>query len=182
MTEPVERSFVPLGIAVLTISDTRTVETDRSGVLLALRTREAGHALVGHELVHDDVLAIRRVLERFVTTPEVDVVLTTGGTGLAERDITPEAIAPFVTREIPGFGELFRMLSFAEIGTSTIQSRAFAAMCGTTIVCALPGSPGACATAWDRILEEQLDHRHRPCNFAQLLPRVAHVGRPVTRS
>lgn len=171
-----ERAFIPLRLAILTVSDSRTPATDRSGDLLAARLTEAGHTIAARAIVSDDVPRLREVLSAWLADGHIDVVITTGGTGLADRDVTPEAVEPFVTRRIPGFGELFRHLSFEEIGTSTIQSRAEAAMCGDGFVFMLPGSTGACRLALDRILIEQLDHRHRPCNFAELLPRIDSRG------
>ncbi|PRQ04815.1 molybdenum cofactor biosynthesis protein B [Enhygromyxa salina] len=164
-----EREFIPVRIAVMTVSDTRTIDDDRSGAILIERLEAAGHSLVAREIIRDEVLLIRAQLSAWITDPEVQVVLATGGSGLTARDVTPEALAPLVTKPIPGFGELFRWLSYAEIGTSTIQSRAEAALCDQTLVFALPGSPGACRTAWDHILAQQLDSRHRPCNFPELL-------------
>jgi molybdenum cofactor biosynthesis protein B len=161
--------FVRLGVAVVTVSDTRTPETDRSGAYLARTAVDAGHHLVSRELVPDEVDTIRAALRRAIDDPAVHVVLTTGGTGMAARDVTPEALAPLVSKAIPGFGELFRWLSFAEIGTATIQSRAEAALCTGTLVFLLPGSPGGCRTAMEKILVPQLDARHRPCNFVELL-------------
>jgi molybdenum cofactor biosynthesis protein B len=162
-----------LRIALLTVSDTRTAADDVSGDTAAQRLETAGHVIAARTLLRDDVVAIRTQVAAWVQDPQIDIVVTTGGTGLAARDVTPEAIAPLVTRSIPGFGELFRALSYEEIGTSTIQSRADAAQCEQTFVFMLPGSPGAVRTAMDRILIEQLDSRHRPCNFAQFVPRTA---------
>ena len=179
MTTPATtREFIPLRVAVLTVSDTRTAETDKSGAYLDQVLHEAGHGPISRAIVTDDVEIIQAMLRSYVDDATIDVVLVTGGTGLAARDVTPEALAPLVTKPIPGFGELFRWLSYADIGTSTIQSRAEAAMCGETFVFLLPGSTGACRLAWEKILEPQLDHRHRPCNFVELLPRVGSRGRP----
>jgi molybdenum cofactor biosynthesis protein B len=165
--------FIPVRIAVMTVSDTRTLDDDRSGALLIERLESAGHQLVERALVRDDVDAIRTQLRAWIADhPRVQVVLATGGTGVTARDVTPEALAPLVSKPIPGFGELFRWLSFAEIGTSTIQSRAEAGLCDRTLVFALPGSPGACRTAWDKILVSQLDARHKPCNFVELFDRL----------
>jgi len=164
--------FEALSIAVLTVSDTRTLETDSSGKTAADLLAAAGHTIAAREIVTDDVAAIRAALVRFIESPAIDVVIATGGTGVTARDVTPEALAQVATKPIPGFGELFRWLSFAEIGTSTIQSRADAAICGGTIVFALPGSTGAVRTAVEKILIPQLDIRQRPCNFAELLPRI----------
>ncbi len=167
-----ERPFIPVNIAVLTVSDTRTLATDRSGQVLASRLGEAGHRIVARQIITDDLIQLREQLRRFIEDPEIEVVITTGGTGVTPRDVTPEALAPLITKAIPGFGELFRWLSYEEIGTSTIQSRAEAALCDETYVFLLPGSPGAVRTALDRILLQQLDNRHRPCNFVELLPRI----------
>lgn len=168
-----ERPFEPLNIAIVTVSDTRTADNDRSGDTIAERLSTAGHEICARAIVTDDRDAIERRIAEHIADSGVDVVLTTGGTGFSPRDVTPEALAPLVTRPIPGFGELFRMLSYEEIGTSTMQSRAEAAQCGDTFVFLLPGSTGAVRTAMDRILLEQLDVRHRPCNFAELVPRLA---------
>ncbi|HRI08994.1 MAG TPA: molybdenum cofactor biosynthesis protein B [Nannocystaceae bacterium] len=167
-----ERAFVPVHAAVLTISDTRTLADDRSGQVAVDALTGAGHQVVARQIVRDEIEAIRGALRAWIADPGVDVIITTGGTGVTPRDVTPEALAPLVTKPIPGFGELFRWLSFAEIGTSTIQSRAEAALCETTYVFILPGSPGAVRTAFEKILLSQLDHRHRPCNFVELLPRI----------
>ena len=161
-----------LSIAVITVSDTRTPETDSSGSLLAHALTTAGHRVQGPTIVRDELDAIRGLVAQTIAAGEVDVVILTGGTGLTARDVTPEAIAPLVTKPIPGFGELFRYLSFAEIGPSTIQSRAEGALCGRSLVFALPGSPNAVRLVLDKILIPQLDERTKPCNFAQLLPRM----------
>lgn len=171
-----EREFIPVHVAVLTVSDTRTLETDTSGKTVADRLTGAGHVVVDRAIVADDREAIREQIETWVLDPAVDVVIATGGTGVTPRDVTPEAMAPLVSKPIPGFGELFRHISFAEIGTSTIQSRAEAALCGQTLVFLLPGSTGACRTAMDQILLPQLDHRTRPCNFVELMPRIKREG------
>ncbi|NVB37551.1 molybdenum cofactor biosynthesis protein B [Pseudenhygromyxa sp. WMMC2535] len=167
-----ERAFLPVQIAVLTVSDTRSFADDRSGALLVERLESAGHRLAARELVRDDPGAIRAQLAAWIQDEHVQVVLVTGGTGITARDGTPEALAPLVSKPIPGFGELFRWLSYEEIGTSTIQSRAEAALCERTLVFLLPGSTGACRTAWDRILASQLDIRHKPCNFVELFERL----------
>lgn len=167
-----ERAFIPVHVGVLTVSDTRTLETDRSGAVLVESLTEAGHVVAARDIVKDSRDAITAALQRWIDDPRVDVIIATGGTGVTPRDVTPEAMAPLVTKPIPGFGELFRWLSYAEIGTSTIQSRAEAALCGTTYVFLLPGSPNAVRTAMTKILLPQLDHRHRPCNFVELLPRI----------
>jgi molybdenum cofactor biosynthesis protein B len=166
-----ERAFVPLRVAVLTISDTRTLADDRSGSTIVQLLEESGHVVAARHIVSDDAEKIRNATGMQVVDDGIDVVITTGGTGFGPRDVTPEALAPLVTKPIPGFGELFRRLSYDEIGTSTLQSRAEAGFCGDTLLFCLPGSPGAVTTAMKRIILEQLDIRHRPCNFAELLPR-----------
>ena len=167
-----EREFIPVNVAVLTVSDTRTLETDTSGQLIVDRLAEAGHRIAARELVIDSEVLIRARLAQWIADPGVDVVIATGGTGVTPRDVTPEALAPLVTKPIPGFGELFRWISFQEIGTSTIQSRAEAALCGTTYVFLLPGSTSGVRTGMDKVLLPQLDHRLKPCNFVMLLPRI----------
>lgn len=166
------RPFLPVNIAVLTISDTRTTQDDKSGDILAERLRSAGHVLAARALVKDDRTAIVARLRAWIADPRIDVVLATGGTGVTGRDVTPEAFADVIEKDIPGFGELFRWLSFQKIGTSTIQSRALAGVAGGTYLFALPGSTGACTDAWDGILVHQLDSRVRPCNFVELMPRL----------
>jgi len=166
------RPFRPLNIAVLTVSDSRTPADDRSGDLLAERLTAAGHHLAARELVADDASTIADRLESWIADPAIDVVITTGGTGVTGRDVTPEALERVSEKLIPGFGELFRMISFNKIGTSALQSRATAGVARGTYLFALPGSPGACKDGWDEILQAQLDIRHRPCNFAELLPRL----------
>ena len=167
-----ERPFVPLRVAVLTVSDTRTLETDTSGATIVRLLEDAGHAIAARRIVTDDADEIREAVALQVADENVDVVITTGGTGFAPRDVTPDAIAPLVTRAIPGFGEMFRRFGYDEIGTSTLQSRAEAAYCGHTLVFVLPGSTGAVTSAMRNIILEQLDIRHRPCNFAELVPRL----------
>jgi molybdopterin adenylyltransferase len=167
-----DRAFVPLGIAVVTVSDTRQIAEDRSGDTLAQRLAEAGHRLAGRTVVKDDVEAIRAAVGGYVADPEVDVVLTTGGTGFTGRDVTPEAVEPLFTKRMDGFSAIFHRISFEKIGVSTIQSRATAGLVGTTFVFALPGSPGACRDAWDGILAHQLDYRALPCNFVEIMPRL----------
>lgn len=167
-----ERAFIPVQVAVVTVSDTRTLATDRSGQTIAELLTGAGHRVIRRDIVRDNREEIREALRGHIADREVDVIITTGGTGVTPRDVTPEALAPLVSKPIPGFGELFRWLSYAEIGTSTIQSRAEAALCDTTYVFLLPGSTGAVRTAMEKILLAQLDHRHRPCNFVELLPRI----------
>ena len=166
------REFLPVNVAVLTVSDTRTPESDRSGDTLAKRIAGAGHTVADRDIVIDDKDAIVARLQAWIADPQIDVVISTGGTGLTGRDITPEAFAQVYDKEIPGFGEIFRMVSFAKIKTSTIQSRATAGIAGGTYLFAVPGSPGACKDAWDEILVHQLDARHTPCNFVELMPRL----------
>lgn len=166
------RPFQPLRIAILTISDSRTEADDRSGQTLIDRLTEAGHTLAQRQIVRDDRAAIEAALRACIADPGVDVVISTGGTGVTGRDVTPEALTAVIEKEIPGFGELFRMLSYQQIGTSTIQSRALAGVAGGTYLFALPGSTGACRDGWDWILKHQLDVRFRPCNFAELIPRL----------
>lgn len=166
------RAFVPVRIAVLTVSDTRGAADDRSGDTLVARVEGAGHILVDRAIVRDDVDTIVARLNAWIDDPAVDCVITTGGTGVTGRDVTPEAVDRVATRHIPGFGELFRWQSYAKIGTSTIQSRATACVARGTYVFALPGSTGAVKDGWDGILAEQLDIRHRPCNFVELMPRL----------
>ena len=165
--------FVPLAIAVLTVSDTRTVETDTSGQLLVDRLNAAGHQLVQRVLLKDDLYRIRAQVAGWIAEDAVQVVIITGGTGFTGRDSTPEAVSCLLDKQVDGFGELFRQISVADIGTSTIQSRALAGLSNGTLVCCLPGSTNACRTAWDGILAEQLDARHRPCNFVPHLKAVA---------
>ena len=167
-----ERSFKPVAIAILTVSDTRTEATDTSGALLASRLSAAGHTLAARAIVPDDTYQIRAVVSTWIADARVDVVITTGGTGITGRDGTPEAIAPLLDKQIEGFGEMFRSLSYAEIGTSTLQSRALAGVANGTYVFCVPGSSGACATAWDRLIAAQLDYRTRPCNLVELMPRL----------
>ncbi|MCC5882747.1 MAG: molybdenum cofactor biosynthesis protein B [Halomonas sp.] len=161
--------FVPLGIAILTVSDTRGFDQDGSGDLLSERLSEAGHALVERRIVPDDIYRIRAVVSKWVVRDDVQVILVNGGTGFTVRDTTPEALTPLFDRSVDGYGELFRQLSFESIGTSTIQSRAVGGVANRTLIFAMPGSPKACATAWDGILENQLDARTRPCNFVAMV-------------
>ncbi len=167
-----DTGFVPLNIAVLTVSDSRTEETDKSGTTLRDRALEAGHQVVDKVIVPDDIYQMRAVFSRWIADPDVHVVISTGGTGITGRDSTPEAVAPLFDKAIEGFGELFRAVSMEEIGASSIQSRAIAGLANGTLIFCLPGSTGACRTGWDRILKDQLDHRTRPCNFAQMFPRL----------
>ena len=166
------KPFVPLRIAVLTVSDTRTEENDTSGALLVNRAREAGHDVVDKRIVSDDQALLVEQLRTWIADPQVEIVISTGGTGVTGRDVTPEAFVEVADKVIDGFGELFRQLSYAHIGTSTIQSRAIGVVSGSTYLFALPGSTGACRDGWDQILKFQLDIRHRPCNFAELIPRL----------
>ncbi|WP_075217027.1 molybdenum cofactor biosynthesis protein B [Mongoliimonas terrestris] len=166
------RPFIPVRIAVVTVSDTRTLEDDKSGRTLVERIAEAGHVLAGREIVPDDVEAIRAVVRRFTAHPEVDVVITTGGTGFTGRDVTPEALEPLFEKVMDGFSAVFHRISYDKIGTSTIQSRATGGVMNATYVFVLPGSPGACKDAWDGILKAQLDYRHMPCNFVEIMPRL----------
>ncbi|WP_455221544.1 molybdenum cofactor biosynthesis protein B [Kaarinaea lacus] len=168
-----QRQFIPLNIAVLTISDSRTEENDRSGQLLVKRLTEAGHTLAEKTIVPDDIYQIRATLSRWIAEEKINAVLTTGGTGVTGRDGTPEAISPLLDKEIEGFGEIFRMLSYDEIKTSSLQSRALAGVANATYIFCLPGSSGACATGWDKIIKDQLDHRTGPCNLAMLIPRLS---------
>jgi molybdenum cofactor biosynthesis protein B len=171
------RPFVAVNIAILTVSDTRTFDTDKSGDTLVERLTNAGHKLAARAIVADEIPAIVGQLRAWIADKSVDVVIATGGTGVTGRDVTPEAFASVYEKEIAGFGELFRYLSFQKIGTSTIQSRATAGVAGGTYLFAVPGSPGACRDAWDDILIHQLDYRFRPCNFVELMPRLLeHVS------
>ncbi len=164
--------FAAINIAVMTVSDTRTEETDRSGATLVERLETAGHRLADKRIVRDDRAAIEAQLRKWVADPGVDAVIATGGTGVTGRDVTPEAFHAVFEKEIAGFGELFRMVSYGKIGSSTIQSRATAGVAGGTYLFAVPGSTGACRDAWDEILVHQLDIRHKPCNFVELMPRL----------
>jgi molybdenum cofactor biosynthesis protein B len=166
------RAFVPLSIAVLTVSDTRSLAEDRSGDTLAERLTAAGHRLGGRAIVPDDVEAIRAAVRGWIADPAVDAIITTGGTGFTGRDVTPEALEPLFEKRMEGFSAVFHRISFDTIGVSTIQSRATAGVAGGTYIFVLPGSPGACRDAWDGILAAQLDYRHRPCNFVEIMPRL----------
>ena len=166
------QDFLPLNIAVLTASDTRTLEEDTSGQLLSDRLNEAGHQLAAREIVPDDIYLIRALVSQWIADESIDIVISTGGTGLTGRDGTPEAVEVLFDKKIQGFGELFRQLSYEEIATSTIQSRVTAGVANGTYIFCLPGSSGACRTAWDRILAAQLDLRSKPCNFAEQIPRL----------
>jgi molybdenum cofactor biosynthesis protein B len=166
------REFIPVGIAILTISDTRTEADDESGKTLIERARAAGHNVVARKVVKDDVGTIAEAVRAWIEDPEIDVVITNGGTGITGRDVTPEALAPLFDKPIEGFGELFRMLSYQKVGTSTMQSRALGGLAKGTYIFALPGSPSACRDGWDDILKFQLDSRHGPCNLVELMPRL----------
>ena len=167
-----QRTFIPLSIAVLTISDTRGEAEDKSGRLLVERLQTTGHSLAEKCIVKDDIYQIRSVVSRWIADENVNVVISTGGTGVTGRDGTPEAVSVLLDKEIPGFGETFRMLSWEEIKTSTIQSRCLSGVANGTYIFCLPGSSGACRTAWDRIIKDQLDYRQRPCNLVELMPRL----------
>ena len=170
------RPFVPVRIAILTVSDTRSLKNDKSGDMLQSRLTEAGHELAARDIVIDDQENICAVLTSFIESTNIDCVISTGGTGLSGRDVTPEAFRSVFEKEIDGFGEMFRFLSFQNIGTSTLQSRAVAGVAGGTFLFALPGSPSACKDAWDDLLVHQLDYRHRPCNFVEIMPRLKESG------
>ena len=167
-----DKPFLPLNIAVLTVSDSRTEADDKSGQLLVKRLEKAGHRCAEKRIVPDDIYVIRAVVSGWIADPNVQVVLTTGGTGVTGRDGTPEAVRPLLDKTLDGFGETFRMISYQQIRTSTVQSRAIAGVANGTYIFCVPGSSGACATAWDELLEPQLDTRTRPCNFAELMPRL----------
>jgi len=166
------RPFLPVNIAVLTVSDTRTEADDKSGATLVEMIGEAGHRVIARRIVRDDKNAIVAQLRQWIADPSVDVVISTGGTGVTGRDVTPEAFHEVYEKEIAGFGELFRWLSYQKVGTSTIQSRATSGVAGGTYLFALPGSPGACRDGWNDIIVHQLDNRHRPCNLVELMPRL----------
>ncbi len=167
-----DRDFLPVNITVLTVSDSRTLEDDKSGLTLVERIEAAGHSVAARDIVKDEVDLIVSKLNEWIADDNVDAVIATGGTGITGRDITPEAFAKVYEKEIPGFGELFRWISYQKISTSTIQSRATAGLANGTYLFALPGSPGACKDAWDEILVHQLDARYKPCNFVELMPRL----------
>lgn len=170
-----QADFVPLNLCVLTVSDTRTPENDTSGDYLALSLGQAGHALADRRIVKDNRYVIRAIIAQWIADESIHGVLVTGGTGFTGRDSTPEAILPLLDKEMPGFGEMFRVLSFEEIGTSTMQSRAFAGLSNNTFVFCLPGSTSACRTAWERLIRAQLDATTRPCNLAGLMPRLREI-------
>ena len=172
------RPFLPVNIAVMTVSDTRSAADDRSGDTLVARIEGAGHVVADRRIVPDEIAAIVASLKGWIADPAVDVVISTGGTGVTGRDVTPEAFEQVFEKKIEGFGELFRWVSFQKIATSTVQSRAVGGVAGGTYLFALPGSPGACKDGWDEILQYQLDNRYRPCNFVELMPRLQeHTGR-----
>lgn len=166
------RPFIPVSVAVLTVSDTRTLDTDKSGDTLVARIAEAGHRLADRAITPDDVEGIRAKVREWIARDDVDAVITTGGTGFTGRDVTPEALEPLFEKRMDGFSQVFHAISYAKIGTSTIQSRATAGVAGATWIFCLPGSPGACRDAWDAILKPQLDYRHMPCNFVEIMPRL----------
>ncbi len=166
------KQFIPINIAVMTVSDTRTETTDTSGELLCDRIHKAGHTLAAKIIVPDNIYQIRAAASRWIADEAVQAIITTGGTGVTGRDGTPEAIQPLLDKEIQGFGELFRMISYEEIKTSTIQSRALSGVANGTYLFCLPGSSGACRTGWDALIQDQLDVRHSPCNLAELMPRL----------
>jgi molybdenum cofactor biosynthesis protein B len=176
------RQFVPLKIAVLTVSDTRSLADDKSGATLAERIEKASHALAGRAIVQDDVEAIRAQLRAWIADPAIDAIITTGGTGFTGRDVTPEAAEALFEKRMEGFSTAFHMVSYPKIGSSTIQSRATAGVANSTFIFCVPGSPGACRDAWDEILVHQLDYRFRPCNFVELMPRLdEHLRRPKAK-
>jgi molybdenum cofactor biosynthesis protein B len=166
------RPFIAVRMAVLTVSDTRNLADDKSGAVLVERIAEAGHALAARDIVRDDIGSIAVKVSQWIADPQIDVVITTGGTGFTGRDVTPDAVRPLFEKEIDGFSAIFHAISFQKIGTSTIQSRACAGLAGETFIFCLPGSPGACRDAWDGILVQQFDNRHRPCNFVEIMPRL----------
>ncbi len=177
------RKFVPLYIAVLTISDSRSLNDDKSGATLVERVTAAGHTLAARQIVPDDVEAIRPVIRSWIADDTIDAIITTGGTGFTGRDVTPEAIEPLFEKRMDGFSIAFHMLSHGKIGTSTIQSRATAGVAGATYIFCLPGSPGACRDGWDGILAAQLDYRTEPCNFVEIMPRLdEHLKRGKLRA
>jgi molybdenum cofactor biosynthesis protein B len=174
MSKKPKGPFVPLNVAVLTVSDTRTRENDTSGDLIEERLRSAGHHVAARLILKDEIAALRAQVKAWIDDPNIEVIICTGGTGLTRRDVTPEAITPLLTKPIPGFGELFRWLSYEEIGTATIESRAFAGVAGDTLIFCLPGSTGACRLGMEKIILPQLDSTTAPCNLAELLPRIRH--------
>ena len=172
MISAMEHDFIPVRFAVLTVSDSRSLDEDRSGDLLAERITSAGHTLQAREIRKDDIRHIRSLVKNWIADPEIDAVITTGGTGFTGRDVTPEAIEPLFDKKMDGFSAIFHLISHGKIGTSTSQSRAMAGRAGKTFIFCLPGSPGACRDAWDEILVQQFDYRHKPCNFVEIMPRL----------
>lgn len=166
------RPFIPVGIAILTVSDTRSLEDDKSGKILSERITSCGHELIDRQIVIDDVDAIQTQIKNWIGDTKVDAIITTGGTGFTGRDVTPDAVEPLFEKRMDGFSEVFHRISYDKIGTSTIQSRATAGVAGATFIFCLPGSPGACKDGWDGILAKQLDYRHMPCNFVEIMPRL----------
>lgn len=173
--KPSEIEFIPLNIAVMTVSDSRSEDSDVSGNILVDRLIQAGHELADKQIVIDDRYAIRACLSTWIADPDIHAAVITGGTGLTGRDITPEAVTPLLDKELPGFGELFRYLSYKKISTSSLQSRALSGLANGTAIFCLPGSPGACRDGWDGIIVQQLDRRHRPCNLVEMMPRFLEV-------
>jgi molybdenum cofactor biosynthesis protein B len=167
-----KRELIPVNVAVMTVSDSRTEETDTSGAALVDRLTEAGHKLAEKCIVPDDIYKLRERVSRWIANDEINAIITTGGTGMTGRDITPEAVRPLLDKEIEGIGELFRLVSYEEIGTSTVASRAFGGVANATFIFCLPGSTGACRTGWDKIIGPQLDYRNKPCNMVELMPRL----------
>ena len=174
-----ERNFIPVSISILTISDSRNLSNDKSGNLLEEKVLESGHLLFDRKIVRDEIFEIQKISKNWIKDPKVEIIISTGGTGLTGRDVSPEAFRQIFDKEIEGFGELFRYLSFKKIGTSTIQSRAIAGVANGTYIFVLPGSPSACKDAWNDILSHQLDYRHKPCNFVEIMPRLLenNIGR-----
>ena len=172
MSKEIEKEFKPVNIAILTISDRRTIEEDDSGDLLANRVADANHVMIDRQICKDNCYQIRSIVSQWILQEDINVIITTGGTGITGHDGTPEAILPLMDKTIDGFGEMFRSLSYKNIKTSTLQSRAFAGVANGTFIFCLPGSPGACKDGWDLLISEQLDHRTRPCNLVELMPRL----------
>lgn len=172
MSKEIEKDFKPVNIAILTISDRRTIEEDDSGDLLANRVADANHVMMDRQICKDNCYQIRSIVSQWILQEDINVIITTGGTGITGHDGTPEAILPLMDKTIDGFGEMFRSLSYKNIKTSTLQSRAFAGVANGTFIFCLPGSPGACQDGWDLLISEQLDHRTRPCNLVELMPRL----------
>ena len=172
MSKEIEKEFKPVNIAILTISDRRTIEEDDSGDLLANRVADTNHVMMDRQICKDNCYQIRSIVSQWILQEDINVIITTGGTGITGHDGTPEAILPLMDKTIDGFGEMFRSLSYKNIKTSTLQSRAFAGVANGTFIFCLPGSPGACQDGWDLLISEQLDHRTRPCNLVELMPRL----------